>query len=453
MSTLRTLAAGALAAAALAAPAQADSISYVKDGDVFLATPDGAQTVRVTSRGGYSSASQADDGRIVALHGSRLHLLDRYGEILADFTPVGQGTAGSITFNGPFDPAISPDGSRIAYGFYVQYKSGDPNCGRPGGCMSGQLYAGTGYTRSTGATEWGEPGFRPEYGWVDPSWIDDSRTLISAPSSGFVTESAIDTAGDDQNAMQWFSDNRVGNLYDGEMNRQGTAVAFVGNTESDRLLVNRVTTAPAKDVAPEGCLDAPAQGGRWSSPTWSPDGERLAFAGPAGIYVAQLTGIATGCPDASKLTVETFAPGAVSPDWGPAGLPAPKAEQPRTGGGAAEQPTTTPQGPTTPTTQQPTDGPAALRLSVAGARLSTALQRGLLARVRCAGTGTVAVRATLGARTVARGSGRCAAGAAAVRVRFTAAARRTLRGRRTVALSVRAASAGGEARTTVRLRR
>ena len=82
-------AAGAALAATLAcaAPAAADSISYVRDGNVFLTAPDGSRTVQVTTAGGYSSASQADDGRIVALKGNRFHLLDRWGGVQADFSP------------------------------------------------------------------------------------------------------------------------------------------------------------------------------------------------------------------------------------------------------------------------------------------------------------------------------------------------------------------------------
>jgi hypothetical protein len=45
------LAAAALCLGAGAAPALADSIAYVKDGDVWLATPDGARRQQVTHRG------------------------------------------------------------------------------------------------------------------------------------------------------------------------------------------------------------------------------------------------------------------------------------------------------------------------------------------------------------------------------------------------------------------
>jgi hypothetical protein len=92
MRTLTRLAAvgAALAAVASAAPAaHADSIAYIKDGNVWLSTPDGARRHQVTAGGAYADVSQADDGTMIALTGVRLHKLDRFGRVLADFdTPV-----------------------------------------------------------------------------------------------------------------------------------------------------------------------------------------------------------------------------------------------------------------------------------------------------------------------------------------------------------------------------
>src|SRR3954466_13275767 len=106
--TLRTVALAAVAALAAAAPASADSIAYIKDGNVWLSTGDGSRQFQVTSTGGYSDVSQADDGTMIALKGVRLNRLDRLGNVTADFdTPVSDTRpAPSKTFYGPFDPAI-----------------------------------------------------------------------------------------------------------------------------------------------------------------------------------------------------------------------------------------------------------------------------------------------------------------------------------------------------------
>src|SRR5689334_15458032 len=100
-----------LAALALPATAQADSISFIKGGDVWLAAPDGSQQTRLTTSGAYKAASQGDDGTLVAISDRKLYRLDRTtGAILNEInTPLG------IGWFGPWEPAVSPDGTKVAY--------------------------------------------------------------------------------------------------------------------------------------------------------------------------------------------------------------------------------------------------------------------------------------------------------------------------------------------------
>src|SRR3954452_19652888 len=77
--TTTPLAACAVAALAAAAPASADSIVYVKDGNVWLTSPDAAKGYQVTFDGGYDSPPPGGSGLIVALHNGRLVRLDRSG--------------------------------------------------------------------------------------------------------------------------------------------------------------------------------------------------------------------------------------------------------------------------------------------------------------------------------------------------------------------------------------
>ena len=110
---LTALVAAAAAVVALAATASADSIVYVKDGNVWLTSPDAAKQYQVTFDGGYSSPSQADDGTIVALRARQFVRMDRSGHQLN--APIDAiGTSGG-NFYGPYEPRVSPDGTRIAY--------------------------------------------------------------------------------------------------------------------------------------------------------------------------------------------------------------------------------------------------------------------------------------------------------------------------------------------------
>ena len=115
---MRVLPLALLLVLAAAAPAAADSIVYVKDSNVWSARPDGSEQRRLTSDGTpqdpYSSPSQADDGTIVAVRGTRLHKLDRQGRPLGTLNSLLTDKPGSIGAVGPFDARISPDGRTIA---------------------------------------------------------------------------------------------------------------------------------------------------------------------------------------------------------------------------------------------------------------------------------------------------------------------------------------------------
>lgn len=114
---LATTGAAALAlAAAVPAAAHADSILYLRGGDIWLSAPDGARTFQVTATGGWTYASQSDDGQvIVASRDRRLFVLNRNGDVVRELSTV----IGSIWWQGPFDPQVSPDGRHVAYQYYT----------------------------------------------------------------------------------------------------------------------------------------------------------------------------------------------------------------------------------------------------------------------------------------------------------------------------------------------
>ncbi len=452
------IAAMAVAASlALAAPAMADSIAYVKDGDVWLSTADGSRQYQVTFGGGYSDVTQADDGTIVALTGVRLHKLDRQGNVLADFdTPVSDTRQqGFKAFYGPFDPALSPDGSKLAYTYYYKGVSQDPSCFPPQ-CVTVGWEGGTGYSHPDRQTDWAEAGLGKHSGWLHPSWIDNATTMLSHATHWPNQEVVLDTVGDGPQLLHdWFTDRTNGNdggqMAHGEMTRQRTKIAFLAGAGDTQLRIYKVRQFPhggphgdwgsslTDEEFPYICAfyDKPA-GGRFGPPTWSPDGTRLAYHDGEGVKIVTVPDWpGDECSsDGMSPNGRLLAAGATEPDWGPADVPP---ARPLPG---------------------PPPGPAGeLTLSVGRAKLHQALRRGLKVKVQVPSAGTLTGSALRGRTAVAAGRGRAkAAGSATLTLRFGKKAKRTLSRSRRARLTVRVGFTAGGAKkaqyvtTTIGLR-
>jgi hypothetical protein len=337
--TLWIAAAAALVALVCAPAALADSIAYVKAGNVWLSTPDGSRQYQVTFNGGYSDVSQADDGTMIALNGVRLHKLDRAGTVLANFdTPVSDTRpAPARTFYGPFDPAISPDGTKVAYTYYWMTQSQNPGCFPPQ-CVVAINEAGTGYTYSDRQTPWDAPGMGYHSGWRHPAWIDNDTTMLANPSHLPNNDVIIDTISDGGNGhgnmvKNWFSDTVEQNPHvsGGDITRDKRKLAFQTGVNDSTLTLYSLPSFPTvfkdgdarADEKPIVCYRySGAPGGKFSQPTFAPDGTRLAWGAGDGIYVVSVPDFGGGC----TLTGATPAPplvipGGAEPDWGPADVP------------------------------------------------------------------------------------------------------------------------------------
>jgi hypothetical protein len=332
------VAALATAAALVAAsPAAADSIAYIKDGNVWLSTSDGGRQFQVTDTGGYSDVSQADDGTMIALKGVRLHRLDRQGNVTADFdTPVSDTRpAGERQFFGPFDPAISPDGQKVAYTYYWNSQTQDPSCFPPE-CMIALNEGGTGYSWSDRQTGWDDPALGKHSGWRFPAWVDNDTTLLGNPTHMPNFDVILDTISDGGSGNlvhNWFSDMADGNpgVGGGDITRDKRKLAFQTGTDNSTLTLYSVGTFPTSfrdseaspSERPSPCYrySNPA-GGQFSQPTFSPDGGQLAWSAGDGVHVVTVPSFDGGCTlDGATPEPPLVIAGGSNPDWGPAGVP------------------------------------------------------------------------------------------------------------------------------------
>ena len=429
----------AVLALAAAPAARADSLLYARDGNVWLANPDGSGAYQVTLDGTaaspYESPSQADDGTIVAIRDRKLYHLSQAGRLLN--APVGTPAPGT----GALDARVSPNGALVAYAFVTTVS--DPLCTF---CATAEGEALISHSdRFTDANELGRPHLG---GW--PTWVGNDTILVETSSA----TQWYYVLGRPE-AQEWFNDGLFTQqgfqtLLDGEVAATGDRMALVRGNNQETLVLLALNGAPP--AAPS--LPDPRCAGYVSStfanPTWSSDGGTLAWAEPDGVWVASVPADLRTCAGLPQPALRV--PGAKEPDLGPAAIN----PGPRPGCGNPGNPT--------PCTG-PTPVAARLKALVAAKALKRLRLRDL-ARKRqfkvtfsapVAGTLTVALSARgatiAGARKVFKAPAR-----ATVKVRVTRAGAKRLKRARTlkVRLVARFTPAGGkrvQAGKTLTLRR
>ena len=298
-----------LAAAILllpAATASADTIVFVKDANVWAASPDGSDQRQLTRDGTadhpYRSPSQADDGTVAASYLDSIRLIGRGGKLLRELDPPALTNSVSHVMDGtPVDVAVSPDGSKIAYTF-VQ-----ASC--PLGASAGR--------EPRPATRLGH---RRSAAWQPlPAQPELGRQLAHAPVRRLPAPG--------QHARPRRRRGRAlvrrrGHRRPGRRDRPRRRRARPATATSSRWCAVTAATRTSRGTrttAPPALPSAQCATGRLEGlqgPTWAPDGESLAWGEPDGVWIK---------PSALDCTVQPalVIPGAGEPDWGPASRPHP----------------------------------------------------------------------------------------------------------------------------------
>jgi hypothetical protein len=305
----------------LAAAAQAASLVFIRDGNVWVSAADGSSGHAVTGGGGWAAPSEADDGTILAKQGHDFVHLTQAGAVLSRIdASVGDGSGPA---SGPLEPVVSPDGKRIAYWYYQQVRYLDTNCN----CYLVETKAHVS-TTPVDHFEAPTPGSELDV-YRAPSWIGNDRLLVS----DYAWVSTYVPGWDNYGEQRWYNDYmRAWAIDHQELSADGTKLAIAhGDTGSPplRLALYRVsappfagappyddyaTGAPHPDVPEPACVvdfHEPITG-----PSWSPDSQRLAYARADGIHVSTVPdGI-----DCSQISDALVLPGASQPRFGKSDL-------------------------------------------------------------------------------------------------------------------------------------
>ena len=420
---ITTLLATAAVSGVAAGTASADSVAYIKNGNVYLTPGDLSREFQVTSTGGYSAVSQADDGTLMATAGGDLRRLDRLGNVLSDIkTPVSDAANGVDQFYGPFNADISPDGKTAAYGFVHNGWYTDSE-----GYTDFEERNGAGFTKSDALTGFTDAGYKYSTDWDAPEFIDNQTVLVTNgpgyPSDPF----AYETVGSGD-PTGWFTDPNNMHPLDGTVSRNRRLIAAVVGPDRQKLDVYRDQDEQVGGNV-NSCFTYSGSGTyKYESPTFNADGTKLYWSDGATLEWAPIGDMSSTC--ANGLAGADSIAGATSPDWGPADVPT---TRPNT-------PTTTTKTTTTPTTPTVPNVPHAAQLKLLAqpaGKLAKALRSGASVPVSAIGVGTVTVKARTGKTVVASGKAHAAKpGRLLVHLKFTKAAQRQFRHRKHVTLSL-----------------
>jgi hypothetical protein len=300
-----------VAVAATAAPARADTLTFIKSHNVWLANPDGSGQHQVTFDGTaaapYESPSQADGGAVVAIReapGQRrqIYRMTQSGRLLN--APIDTPAPGT----GALNAKVSPNGALVAYWFETLVN--DPLCVF---CVSISNRAL--FTYSDRFTSHDAIGTPNTGGW--PSWIgNDTIALGNGGATQWYYGLGMSAA------EAWFTDflftqGQAGTqtLLDAEVAPTEDRVAVVRGNHQETIRFLEMNGPPPAAVTPIlGCwYQNPS--GKFVDPTWTSDGDQLAWQEDDGVWLGEPGDLSCPLPEPALII-----PGASQPDLSPAAI-------------------------------------------------------------------------------------------------------------------------------------
>lgn len=349
-SRLRFLLVALVVLAAFPALARADSVVYMKGGQVWISNADGSGARQFTlNQFSWHSPSEADDGTVVVAGGPAHGSYGQAGSDLYRFSGDGNQIGGAIPTSGsyatsgclsqpPTGVRVSFDASKIAYGSYL--------------CGSSEYTAYWTPSTATGLDFPNQTLGQQDY--YEPAWQSNSQFLVTHAGPTVTSSQARwylhdVSQGDSEGTTGWNESAMTGTGQQGLISRQGTTLAVFEDDAADQvsgkpskfnLWLYRSSSLPVNagwgDPACQIALDPSVTSDPFHiSPSFSPDGTKIMWGDDQGVKVMSIADLST-CPTVANAAL--LIPGGGEPFYSKGNLQAAAASPTQPGGSVSVPP-------------------------------------------------------------------------------------------------------------------